>query len=167
MVELEAKKSTLQRAVNNGIEDYDLLMEGSKSLLAERDDFHCHCEDLQVELAEVHSDAKKQIADLEARVKSAEAHSVDVAATGKKCLKDFKGELIRDLADKHALYVRNAQAIGGLCLSMPEGEPSAVDDLRWLSTEISGLPDMFGGVNENFATASVEGLSLWLAMLLI
>jgi hypothetical protein len=46
MAELEAKKSTLQRAVDNGIEDYDLLMEASKSLLAVRDDFRCHCEDL-------------------------------------------------------------------------------------------------------------------------
>jgi hypothetical protein len=26
-----------------------------------------------------------------------------------------------------------------------------------LSTEISGLPDMFCGVNENFATATVKG----------
>jgi hypothetical protein len=40
---------------------------------------------------------------------------------------------------------------------MPEGEPSALDYLRWLSTEISGLPGMFGGVNENFVTAAVEG----------
>jgi hypothetical protein len=32
-----------------------------------------------------------------------------------------------------------------------------VDYLRWLSTEIFGLPDMFGGVNENFVTAAVEG----------
>jgi hypothetical protein len=40
---------------------------------------------------------------------------------------------------------------------MPEGEPSALDYLRWLSTEISGLSGMFGGVNENFVTAAVEG----------
>jgi hypothetical protein len=30
-----------------------------------------------------------------------------------------------------------------------------VDYLRWLSTEISGLPYMFGGVIENFATTAV------------
>jgi hypothetical protein len=48
--------------------------------------------------------------------------------------------------------------LGGLCSPMPEGEPSVADYLRWLSTEISSLPDMFGGVNENFATAAVEGV---------
>jgi hypothetical protein len=40
---------------------------------------------------------------------------------------------------------------------MPAGEPSVEDYLRWLSDEIFGLPDMFSGVNENFATAAIEG----------
>jgi hypothetical protein len=40
---------------------------------------------------------------------------------------------------------------------MPMGEPSAEDYLRWLSVEFTGLPDMFGGVNENFDTATIEG----------
>jgi hypothetical protein len=72
-------------------------------------------------------------------------------------LKDFEDELIRDLMELCALYVRNTQAIGGLCSPMPEVELLAADYLRWLSTEISGLPDVFGGVNENFATATVKG----------
>jgi hypothetical protein len=55
------------------------------------------------------------------------------------------------------LYVCNAHTIGGLCSPMPESEPSAADYLRWLSTEISSLPDMFGSINENFVTAAVEG----------
>jgi hypothetical protein len=33
IAELEAEKEMLQRAVDNGIEDYDLLLEGNKSLL--------------------------------------------------------------------------------------------------------------------------------------
>jgi hypothetical protein len=122
-----------------GVEDYALLMESNKSLLAE------------------HDDAKKKVADLVVRVKSTEAHSVDVVATGEEHLRDFKDGLIRDLVELCALYVRNAQTIGGLCSPMPEGEPSARDYLHWLSTEMSGLPDMFGGVNENFITAAVEG----------
>jgi hypothetical protein len=157
IAELKAEKNTLQHTVDNGIEDYDLLLEGNKSFLAERDNLRFRCEDLQAELAEVSSDTKKQIADLEVKVKSAEAHSVDVAAFGERHLKDFEDELIRDLAELRALYLHNAQAIGGLCSPMPEGEPSAVDYIRWLSIEISGFPDMFGGINENFATAAVEG----------
>jgi hypothetical protein len=57
--------------VDNGIKDYDLLLEGNKSLLAERDDFCFRCEDLQAELAEDRFEAKKQIADLEAKFESA------------------------------------------------------------------------------------------------
>jgi hypothetical protein len=157
IAELEAQKNTLQHVVDNGIEDYDMMLEGNKSLLAECDDFRFCCEDLQVELVEVHSDAKKQIADLEAKVESAEAHSVDIAATDERRLKDFEDELIRDLVELLTLYVPNAQAIGGLCSPMHESEPLAVDYLQWLSIEISGLPDMFGGVNENFATTAVKG----------
>jgi hypothetical protein len=48
-----------KHVVDNGIEYYDLLLEGNKSLLAKRDDFHLCCEDLQAELAEVRSKAKK------------------------------------------------------------------------------------------------------------
>jgi hypothetical protein len=36
-------------------------------------------------------------------------------------------------------------------------EPSVEDYLNWLSEEVSGLPDIFNGVNENFATAAIEG----------
>jgi BMFP domain-containing protein YqiC len=86
--------SMLQRAVDIGVEDYTLLMEGNKSLLADHNDFHHHCEDLEIELAEVRSDAKKKVADLEARVKSVEAHSVDVGATGEERLRDFEDGLI-------------------------------------------------------------------------
>jgi hypothetical protein len=124
----------LQRAVDNGIEDCNRLMEGNKSLLAERNDFQYRFEDLQVELREAHFDAKKQITNLEARVRSAEAQSVDVTAAGEKHLKDFEDELIQDLAELSALYVRNTQIIGGLCSLIPKGEPSTTDYLRWLST---------------------------------
>jgi hypothetical protein len=157
ITELEAEKNMLQCTVENGIEDYDLLLEGNKSLLAERDDFRYHCEDLQAELAEVCSRAKKQIADLEVKVESAEGHSAEVAAAGEKRLKDFDDEVICDLAELRTPCVRNTQAIGGLCSPRLKGEPSAVDYLRWLSTEISGISDIFGGVNENIATAVVEG----------
>jgi hypothetical protein len=40
---------------------------------------------------------------------------------------------------------------------MTTEEPSATDYLRWLPEEVLGLPEMFSGVNENFATAAIEG----------
>jgi hypothetical protein len=55
------------------------------------------------------------------------------------------------------MYLERVQSIGGLCLMMPAEEPSIKDYLNWLSEEVSGLPDMFGNVNENFATAAIEG----------
>jgi hypothetical protein len=172
ITELEAKNSqlkvataesakmigTLQRVVDNGVDDYNLLLEGNKSLLAESNDFHYHCKDLKAELVEARSNAQWRTADLEARVRAAEAHNVDVAAIGEKRLRDFEGGLIWDLAELRALYVRNPQTIRGFCSPMPEGEPSAVDYLPWLSTELSGLLDMFGGINGNFVTATVEGV---------
>jgi SMC interacting uncharacterized protein involved in chromosome segregation len=94
IAELEVEKNTMQRAVDNGIEDYNLLMVGNESLLAERNDFRYRCEELEKKLTEVHSDSKKRIADLEAKVKSAEARSVDVATTGEKRLRDFEGWLV-------------------------------------------------------------------------
>jgi hypothetical protein len=40
---------------------------------------------------------------------------------------------------------------------MPEGEPSAVNYLRWLAAEVPGLLAMFAGVNKNFVSAVVKG----------
>jgi hypothetical protein len=40
---------------------------------------------------------------------------------------------------------------------MPEGEPSIVNYIRWLSTEVTDLPEVFADVNENFVLAVVEG----------
>jgi hypothetical protein len=39
---------------------------------------------------------------------------------------------------------------------MPTEEPSAKGYLCWLSEEVSGLPNMFSGVNRNFATTTIE-----------
>jgi hypothetical protein len=55
------------------------------------------------------------------------------------------------------LYADNIRIIGGLRSAMPSEEPSVEDYLHWLSDEISGLPNMFSGVNENFATAAIKG----------
>jgi hypothetical protein len=55
--------ATLQHSVDVGIEDYELLMEGNKILLAERDELRYHCKDLKVDLARVCSDAEKSVAD--------------------------------------------------------------------------------------------------------
>jgi hypothetical protein len=59
IAELEEDKNTLQHAVDHSIEDYNLLVMGNKSLLSERNDLKCHCEDLQAALVEARSDAKK------------------------------------------------------------------------------------------------------------
>jgi FtsZ-binding cell division protein ZapB len=84
IAELEEDKNMLQRAVDNGVDDYNLLLASNNILLAEHNDFKYRCEDLDKELAVVRFDAKKSIIDLEVKVKSAKAHSIDVAATGEK-----------------------------------------------------------------------------------
>jgi hypothetical protein len=44
-----------------------------------------------------------------------------------------------------------------VCTPLPEGKHSAADYLHWLSVEVSGLPDMFVGVNKNFVSTAVKG----------
>jgi hypothetical protein len=41
-------------------------------------------------------------------------------------------------------------------LTVSAEKPSVEDYLNWLSEEVSGLPDVLSGVNENFATAAIE-----------
>jgi hypothetical protein len=40
---------------------------------------------------------------------------------------------------------------------MPESKPLNMDYIRWLSTEVTGLSEVFAGVNENFISAAVKG----------
>jgi hypothetical protein len=46
IAELEAEKKTLHHALDNGIEDHDLLLEGNKNLLVAHGDFRYCCENL-------------------------------------------------------------------------------------------------------------------------
>jgi hypothetical protein len=55
------------------------------------------------------------------------------------------------------MYAERVERIGSLCLMMPAEEPSVEDYLNWLSKEVSGLPDVFSGLNENIATSAIEG----------
>jgi hypothetical protein len=65
--------------------------------------------------------------------------------------------LIQHLERLHEMYVDKVQSIGGLCSAMSVKEPSVEDYLNWPSEEVTGLPDMFSGVNENFDTTAIEG----------
>jgi hypothetical protein len=141
----------------HSVDDYNLLMVGNESMLAERNELRYHTEDLESELVKACADSVENIATLEAKLKSAEAHGVDVAADGEKHLQDFEKEFVKDFKKLPALYVRNVQSIKGLCLPIPGSEPSAANYLHWLSAELTGLSEMFAGVNENFISAMVEG----------
>jgi hypothetical protein len=120
---------------------------GNKNLASERNELKSRCEGLQADLAEVHSDAEKRVVILEAKVRSIEAHNIDVVSTGKKRLREFEGGLVQKLEELHGLYSSNVQIIGGLCSPMPAEEPSIEDYLCWLSDKISGLPNVFSSVN--------------------
>jgi hypothetical protein len=157
VTKLEKDKDVLQRTADHGIKDYHLLVTSNKNLMSERDELKSHYEGLQAELARAHSDAEKRVAILEAKVRSAEAHNIDVVSAGEKHLREFEGGLVRKLEELHGLYAGNVWIIGGLCLPMPTEEPSVEDYLYWLSDEISDLLDLFSSVNENFATAAIEG----------
>jgi hypothetical protein len=46
IAELEEDKNMLQHVVAHSVKDYNLLLMGNKSLLSERNELKCHCEDL-------------------------------------------------------------------------------------------------------------------------
>jgi hypothetical protein len=143
--------------LDNAVEDYNLLMAGKESMLAERNDLCHHAEDLESKLAKVRAAAAVDVAALETKIMSTEVHNVDVAAAGEKHLKDFESEHVEDLVGLCKLYIRNINHIRGLCSPMPEGVPSTMVYIRWLSTEVIGILETFVGVNENFISAMVEG----------
>jgi hypothetical protein len=129
------------------VDDYNLLMAGNECMLAEHIELRYRTEDLESEQAKARAEAVENI----------EAHIVDVAADGGKQFWDFEKQLVKDLEMLQALYVCNVQSIGGLYSLMAESEPSAAVYLRWLSTELTGLPEMIAGVKENFISVAVEG----------
>jgi FtsZ-binding cell division protein ZapB len=103
IVELEEENSRLKGSVDDSIEtitvlrcsvdaeieEYNLLMDGNKSLRTEHDTLHEHCEDLGSELAKVHASAVEDVATLEASIKSTVAHPMNVAVVGVKHLSNF------------------------------------------------------------------------------
>jgi FtsZ-binding cell division protein ZapB len=149
--------TVLQHSVDDGVEDYNLLMAGNESMLAEHNELRYRSEDLESELSKVHASTTEDIAALEAKIRSAEAHATNVAVTGEKCLYYFETELLKDLAELHVLYECNVQNIEGLCSAMPTREPSVANYIHWLSAEVTSLPEVFAGVNENFVSITVEG----------
>jgi SMC interacting uncharacterized protein involved in chromosome segregation len=94
IAELEKDKDMLQHVLNLRVEDYNLVVAGNEKLASECDKLRQRCEGLVAELSKTRSNAWRRIEDLEARVKSAEARSVDIAAEGEKCLRDIEGDLV-------------------------------------------------------------------------
>jgi hypothetical protein len=157
IAELEKDKDTLQCALDHSTDDYNIVVADCRRLASERDQLKLWCESLQAEMAQNRSYAEKHTANLEASVKSADAGSVEIAAESEKNLRDFESELVRKLEGLHEMYADKVQIIGGLCSPISIEEPSVQDYLNWLSEEVASLPDMFCGMNENFATAVIEG----------
>jgi hypothetical protein len=58
----------LQRSLDNGVEDYNLLMVGNESLLAECNDLLPHAEDLESELGKVRATATADVAVLDTKI---------------------------------------------------------------------------------------------------
>jgi LPS O-antigen subunit length determinant protein (WzzB/FepE family) len=89
IAELERDKKALQLVVDHSVEDYKMVVAGSRTISSGRDRLKIRCESLQAELVQARSDAKKRVSNLEAKVKFAEAHGVELATEGEKNLGDF------------------------------------------------------------------------------
>jgi hypothetical protein len=135
-----------------------LPVDARRWVLADNNDtMHERSEDLESKLTKVCASTIKNVAALEERIKSAEAHVVDVDSIGEKRFGDFEKEFLKDLAELCTFYECNVQSIGSLFSPMPEGEPSVADYIRWLSIEVTCLPEVFAGINENFISTMLDG----------
>jgi hypothetical protein len=143
-----------------------MVVAGSRKLASEREQLKLQCESLQAEMAQNRSDAEKHIADLEARVKSANACSVEIAAESEKNLRDFESEFVQKLEGLREMYADNIQIIGGLCSPISMEEPSVEHYLNYLSEEVAALLDMFCGVNKFLPLLRLKGLLYWWVILL-
>jgi hypothetical protein len=85
---------------------------------------------------------------------------VDDVAVVEKCLIDFRAELTEDLVGLHEAYECNIQSLGGICVRSSIATPSVEDYVRWLTSEVGYLPEVFTSVNENFVSAAIEGVLL-------
>jgi hypothetical protein len=65
--------------------------------------------------------------------------------------------LTSDLAHLHKAYEHNIRSFGGICSPIAGATPSA-DYIRWLTSEVGCLTEVFTSVNENFASVSIEGM---------
>jgi hypothetical protein len=158
IAELERNKDPLQHLVDLSAEYYDLLVAGNKKLAFESDQLNLRCESLHAKMVQIRSNANNSIADLEAKVKFAETHGVEIVAEGNRKLKDFESGLVRKLEGLREMNANKVCTIGGLCSPMLVEEPSVKDYVNWFSEEVTSLPDMLCGMNENFATAAIEGV---------
>jgi hypothetical protein len=59
IAELEKDKSTLQRVVDLGTKDYNLVVTGNRKLSSQCNELKLHCESLEADLARVCSNAEK------------------------------------------------------------------------------------------------------------
>jgi SMC interacting uncharacterized protein involved in chromosome segregation len=105
-VELESENCKLKAAATEASEDYEVLQLANASLLSERNNSCYQCEYLEDELKKTRFASAASIAALEAKIKTIEAHSAEVAAASDKCLSDFEAELTGDLT---GLYICNVQ----------------------------------------------------------
>jgi hypothetical protein len=95
--------------------------------------------------------------DLEVKVKFAGTPRIEIPTEVNKNLKDFKSGRVRKLWGLREMYADKVRTIGGLCSPMSVEEPSVEGYVNWFSEEVTSLPDMFCGMDENFATAAIEG----------
>jgi hypothetical protein len=151
IAKLEKEWGVLWLALDHSTEDYELVVAGSRKLCSEHDQLKIHCDNMQAELVQAHSNAEKHISDLEAKVASTEAHNIKIAAEGKKSLRDFSS------SECTICMLREFKASEVCVWQCQWGEPSVEDYLNWLFEEVSSLPDVFSGINENLATAAIEG----------
>jgi hypothetical protein len=67
-------------------------------------------------------------------------------------------KLAGDLAPLREAYECNIQSLSGIFSPIPNAAHSVEDHIRWLTSEVACLPEVFVSVNENFISVAVKGV---------
>jgi hypothetical protein len=150
--------TVLRHELDAELENYELLRFDNTSLLDERNEARGQVANLESELAEMNANTAKDTATMEARLAAAEAHTVEGSAAAERHLMDFCMKLTGDLAPLCQTYERNIQSLVGICSPIPGAAPSTQDYIRWLTSEMACLPEVFMSINKNFISMAIEGM---------
>jgi hypothetical protein len=85
------------------------------------------------------------------RLAVAEACATEASTSVERGVAAYRFDLASNLAHLHETYERNIQSLDGIYSPIASATPSVKDYIRWLTSKVDCLREVFASVNENFS----------------